>query len=469
MIFMLLFSAFGFAAGGTCDPAHAKELTVGTKGADLLAALADADCVCLGASKGTCSATTALEGASAARTGAAIQIRDQITLDRLVAGGLTLKGTKPDATLALKFEIGDALTYDGDQLSGTSQATDYYSFSSDAGWVAGRAPSPNAKEGLLVLADKTIHKFTVKKGDGDSDSSNSNDTSWCDDDEPGHGVQRICVDKSDGQQIKFIPEMDSYLAPNTRVELRVRVEPKQEVTAKMTGSRQLTAPSVEGYTAGGAGLTSGDGDKAKLKFEVHTFIFAPRKPGSSDLQITVGEKSTTVAEFEVATPIGGAIRVGVGVGTVADTAYQGILAPGSSTYEVVATTEGRFSPELIVGFAPFLEPQGRIYFDPRRQRFAPYVGLGVVAADNKDSETTLSLLRSVYLGGEFEFMHSSSLALAMQLRRVSRLPDAYEVGGPAPGEEVPTVSGYQLGVALIFNVSPEFLEFSRTPFRTKAK
>jgi hypothetical protein len=177
----------------------------------------------------------------------------------------------------------------------------------------------------------------------------------------------------------------------------------------------------------------------------------------------------TVAEFVVPQPVGGAVRIGVAVGTVADTAFQGVLAPGSSTYEVTATTEGRFSPELVVGFAPFLEPQGRIYVDSKRQRLAPYLGLGLVAADSAGDETTLSLLRSVYLGGEFEFMHSSSLALTAQLRRVHRLAEAYDVGGPVDSPAVPTVSGYELGGALVFNVSPEFLEFARTPYRTKAK
>ncbi len=79
------------------------------------------------------------------------------------------------------------------------------------------------------------------------------------------------------------------------------------------------------------------------------------------------------------------------------------------------------------------------------------------------------LMRNPVLLSRRQFaLSAASLAAAGLLRRVDRLSDAYQVGGPVDSADgIATRSGYEVGFALVFNVSPEFLEVARKGVTTK--
>lgn len=256
---------------------------------------------------------------------------------------------------------------------------------------------------------------------------------------------------------------EAILRPNTPVTVCVEHLNTVDIDIVLTGTRGLSVPSVK--------KQAGDGANRKLDGETMTTtteLFSPRKPGPIDVQIKEdGKEARVVAEFEVAEAVAGVVRVGVAVGSVVDADYEVITAPGSDQGEIVDTMYGSIAPELVLGFAPFFDRGGRIYDFGKPNRVAPYIGLGLVEAD-PDNGTTLSVLKSVYLGAEFEIMRSSSVAATVVGKRVNRLADPFQVGGPADSDaDLSTRSGYQIGVAVVFNLSPEFLEVARGGAKAK--
>lgn len=278
----------------------------------------------------------------------------------------------------------------------------------------------------------------------------------------------IVVDRRNGGWVPtFYNGRDAnerILRPNTPVRVCVQHPSNVAVDITLTGSRGLSIPTVSKQT-GNFGSQSSAGTPAMI---TTTEIFSPRKPGSVDVQLKEGEKEArVVAEFEVAEAIAGVVRMGVAVGSVVDANYKVMTAPGSDQSEIVDTLYGSIAPELVLGFAPFFERGGRVYEVGKLNHVAPYIALGLVEADPSGG-STLSILKSVYLGAEFEIMRSSSVAATLVAKRVTRLTDPFQVGGPAASDaDLVTRSGYQVGIALVFNLSPEFLEVARGGAKAK--
>lgn len=286
----------------------------------------------------------------------------------------------------------------------------------------------------------------------------------------GVPTQLVCVDRTrPGVAPVLVPPTGTLLPPNTTVVVRLRCPAEGPCDAALGGSAGYTAGSVDRLSttaASAGGQKSLDEDEAPP--QERTELFAPRKPGIVQLTVTTAAGSEVVAEWVVPQPVGGAVRLGVSLGTVADLSFSAVTAPGSSTPEIVVDGGGWGHPELVLGWAPFLGREGRIYEDPSRpgvrpgrHNLAPYFGLGVLGLDG--DAAALSLLSSAYLGVEWELRRSTSVALTAAVRRVDTLAWPFEVGGPADGDAVPTVSRWAPGLAVVFNLSPEFFEIARQP------
>ncbi len=119
--------------------------------------------------------------------------------------------------------------------------------------------------------------------------------------------------------------------------------------------------------------------------------------------------------------------------------------------------------EVVLGFVPFGR-HGRDYIHPRPQsvppnaRWGPYLGLGLVGTDGSQTK----FLSSTYIGGEWEFARSSSIAFAITGRRVQKLDRGFTVGMAAPSDDPKdfTHNSVAFGAGLVLNVSPDFLRLA---------
>lgn len=284
-----------------------------------------------------------------------------------------------------------------------------------------------------------------------------------------------CLDLTAGGQsrVALTDGPDTILRPDTAVTAVVIHVAGKSVEISADGTRGVFTPGVDqinlGQRTAGGTQDAGKGavDQPTIAYSQSTF--APRTPGHMDITAKVDGTTFKVAELEIATTYASAIRIGVGVNSVVDGAWAAQKINGSDVAEIVQTSGAgtTMSPELVVGFAPFwFDKGGRQYVYPEAGRaaflkkLAPYLGLGIAGLDT-ESTLKFELLHSVYLGGELEFVHHSSVAVAFALRQVDRLQAPYEVGDPFEGSTVPVSPTYLPGFAVIFNVSPEFLTFAQ--------
>ncbi len=300
----------------------------------------------------------------------------------------------------------------------------------------------------------------------------------CADEKPAEGVLVKVELGVNNRKVDIVDKngaaASNILPPNTPITVCVSHAGTIQVTdVSLSGTRGLFQARVADESGMKAELAATD-DRAPARPPSPGLVgvrLAPRKPGPADLTVTWREGSDgpdrpfKVAEFEIAESIAGVVRVGIGIGTVGDPSYEAVTAPGADQPEIVDTTYGIASPELVLGFAPFwLDAQGRMYEGPAaatRNRWAPYVGIGLVNVDT-EGDTSLSLLQSLYLGMEYELIRSSSLAGAIMFRRVDRLAEPFQLGGPVTNtESIGTQGGFLVGVSLVFNVSPEFVEIAK--------
>lgn len=283
-------------------------------------------------------------------------------------------------------------------------------------------------------------------------------------------TQLVCVDATrPGQPPRAAPPMGAILKPNTSLLVRLRCPGDGLCEASLGGQAGFTQGTVDTVRTRAASGESNKSEGDELPPQERTLVFLPRQPGVVQLSVTTSAGTRAVAEWVVPQPVSGAVRLGIAVGSVGDFTFSALTAPGSSTPEIIVGNGGFGQPELVLGWAPFLQRGGRLYEDPARggplpgrHNLAPYFGLGVVAA-GEDGEAAISLLRSAYLGLEWEPRRSTSLALTATVRRVDTLPEPLEVGGPAGGSTVTTVPRWMPGVAVVFNLSPEFFELAGQP------
>lgn len=257
--------------------------------------------------------------------------------------------------------------------------------------------------------------------------------------------------------------------PNIPVLVLVRHERRMRVRVSMGGQVGLFEPGIRDNTGRDGKATAGPGDEPTppLDVIVSRYPFAPRLPGQADIRIRMDEPGkpqtlqSLTLQFIIEKTYAGAIRVGVAsvFGGAVDREYAVQTRPGSDQPEIVATSNSAFDLELTLGFAPFLEffNGGRSYFQGRgRLRFAPYVGIGLL----NQKQNALETLKSLHLGIEAEPNPHFSVALTLVGRRVTRLSPPASVGSPGDPSGPPTSTGYQLGVGVVLNVSPDFLRFA---------
>jgi hypothetical protein len=277
----------------------------------------------------------------------------------------------------------------------------------------------------------------------------------------------LCFDLTGGSIVEHSNIPERLLPPNRALNVVVRHREGEDVGVTITGgTRGVTALGLDG-PSGQASIThQGEGGGSDGKIVLTELTFSPRQSGGSlDVVVTRDGKQVRSAELEVETRYLGAVRVGLALGSAIDQSFGTATPPGSAQPEIVLTggTTDAMQPELVVGFAPFLfEPRGRSYVQPRKafspKRLSPYLGLGVASLDSS-AAVKFSLLKSVYMGFEYELGRNASFGLAAQLRQVTRLADPFELGSPYSGGTVPTVSTYSPGIAVFFNVSPDFFRF----------
>jgi hypothetical protein len=181
------------------------------------------------------------------------------------------------------------------------------------------------------------------------------------------------------------------------------------------------------------------------------------------LEVFEGEQKVNEALIELLVDLtfNSAVRVGVaGIFLDAvDRQFEARAQPGSGQSEIVSTTTGEYDLELVAGFAPFLEKNGRSYTAGGSANFAPYFGIGVLSVSPDGAN--VDFLKSIHLGIEWAPNQNFSIAATGVLRRVTRLAPGLQVGGPVNGD-VPTISTQAFGAAVVLNFSPELLNFAGT-------
>ena len=190
----------------------------------------------------------------------------------------------------------------------------------------------------------------------------------------------------------------------------------------------------------------------------------------------------------------GAFRLGVaiiGAGAL-DHSYSAVTSPGGTGKEIRREQHGVIAPELVVTFSAFPElfrygrfysgnrwrlrrakrksrkrkvPEGSAeeaaeisyyaskprYFSRDNMRFNPLIGVGLVGPGNDGAE----LLKSFYFGMEFDFHRYFAISGGLVVRRVARLAEGYQVGGPVELDTGPTRDGYAPSWFFMVSFTPD--------------
>lgn len=252
------------------------------------------------------------------------------------------------------------------------------------------------------------------------------------------------------------------LRPNTPIYVCVEAPPAVDYSVKVTGDRGSYVPTFANAYEGVGITESGAGAVPTVR---HCYgPFASRKPGDVDVQVSMDKGVTfaTVAELEVSPAYSGAVRIGVGLSTVADHQYEVQTVGGAGQSEIGLRAGGTGQAEFVVGATAFFDKGGRVYEADRTftEHLGLYMGLGILDT-GAEGEISLSVLSSVYLGAEYELSPTAAIAIGPALRRVERLADGYQVGGPIDGTTVPTTQKYRLGAAVVLTLTPDVLRIVR--------
>lgn len=295
----------------------------------------------------------------------------------------------------------------------------------------------------------------------------------------------ICVDAVNGDTAKA-PHISGssgsfhVIKPNTSVLVMVRHLDNTGVRISMGGQVGLTSLGYQNLTgqpeAGQQRSKSGEAASAAPPPSptVSAYSFAPRKVGTADIRVQLLDrgKQSVLDELNVEVLVEqtyiGALRIGIGavLGNAVDRAYVAQKTGGSGQYQLATTTQSVADPELVLGFAPFVldafsggrRYSGDMSFGSLLRRLSPFFGVGVLT----QAPTGIDAFKSFYFGGELELAPSFSIAVTGVLRRVTRPGEGLDIGSPLPDENVPTRTGYDLGWAVVVNLTPDFLRLSST-------
>lgn len=291
------------------------------------------------------------------------------------------------------------------------------------------------------------------------------DTNWC---TAGGTGYTVCLDfyskqlKRGRHRVEVTPrDTNQVLEPNQAIHVIVLRPADATLSIELGGEQGLYPPTDRNLVKDSENEQHADHEEpVEPDFAVEDKLFAPRLPGKANLTVTLtrGEKQDVqVVEFLVEPVYVGAVRLGVAMlaGGATDRGYGVRKVAGSSQQEVVVTSRHKADLELVLGYSAYLSPRG--YANASIFRVEPYVGIGVL----NDSPTGLQTLKSLHAGVEWEPSANFGIALTGVVRRVTRLADGVQVGSPVTGS-APTQEQVDLGVGLVFNLSPEFFRVARS-------
>ncbi|MGM0556030.1 MAG: hypothetical protein ACQEVA_06610 [Myxococcota bacterium] len=280
----------------------------------------------------------------------------------------------------------------------------------------------------------------------------------------------VCVDTHHGRVIhtEIFPRGRRILPPNTPVIVRIYHSENYLVRVKNRGQLGTYVPGVD--TSGFEPEEQGARGGGLARMIVTTHTVPPQLPGEAGIEIEVRDvesgdtADTYLVQYIVEKTYVGALRVGVGAvfSGARDGNYEIRTVPGSSQPEITATDPGFATMELVLGYAAFLESDGRPARGCRTQPIclAPYFGIGLLSTTPDED---LRFLSSLYLGLEIEPVRNFSIAVAGVGRRSTRLRNGFEVGSPvdsAASIDDVTTSAYTLGAAVTLSISPQFFKIA---------
>jgi hypothetical protein len=282
----------------------------------------------------------------------------------------------------------------------------------------------------------------------------------------------VCVDAASGQ-LALTQLLSHVILPNKPIVVVVRYREDKKLRVEILGKRGLFLPGLRDQTPFAdvnRATSAAPRDRAPaLVTAVHSF--APRRPGDADIRIALSDGAGKVAvegtvELSVEETYLGALRLGIApiFGGAIENRYGTRMQPEGTQREIVATTDNALDMQLVLGMSPFVfdwlaDRRGRSYFTGLNRRFAPYVGLGLLNAE----ENSLKFTPSLHAGLELELTPQFSIAVTAVGRNVSRLAPGFEVGSVVDTDEVPTITGFRFGWGVVFNFSPEFLRLAARP------
>lgn len=227
-------------------------------------------------------------------------------------------------------------------------------------------------------------------------------------------------------------------------------------------TRHLPGQTVELALASGEAPTAAPQAEAGMVVrETSRQLLPPPTTGEHHLTASIDGQVRATRSIAVSDRYFGAVRLGLALTSPASRRYTTGAADDTGMAPIERRAGDRIDGELVVGFAPFLDPDGRDYSVDSPLRLAPQVGLGIVSANG--STVRFTALQSYHLGGEVEVFPGLAVATSLTVRRVPRLPDGLDEGDRISStSEVETVGAIRPGLSLSLSYSPKPLRLVRT-------
>lgn len=285
-----------------------------------------------------------------------------------------------------------------------------------------------------------------------------------------------CFDIAEGSTIPELvgPKgLRAIIPPNTTIEVAIRACQEQvglEVTVPVSAGAGL-------FRAGSQPVAPAANVKASAVSDINEprnadpcrrgvshYLLGARQPGPAKISIAVTnrkdpkEKTTLPVNIDVEKTYASALRVGVAAvfGNAVDAEFAAEAIDGAKQAQISRTKGGSADLEVVLGFAPFLNKNGRGDVTSCYPAcFAPYAGLGVVELKT----SALRALTSLHIGAEWSMIPDASIAATLVFRRVTRL-NGQVVGGPV-ATKPSTRETLGVGFGVVVNFSPEFIQFAK--------
>jgi len=305
-----------------------------------------------------------------------------------------------------------------------------------------------------TMASTMASKTTAEPGAA-SAAELAADDSWCVPEAHPAAMPRtflLCLDAEGGPVLTrrydargAVVDRDIRALPTgTYLEVVVRHPEDTEISMELADDRGRSR---------GEELVAPLADAGALRRRTTRRLFAPRAAGTVAITARSGDTVVATEELQVVDRYVGAIRMGVGLTLPAQATYASGPENDAGTAPIIRTSNDIVDGEIVVGFAPFLEPGGRDDLLRRPWNVAPLVALGVVSANGGNVRFTL--FQSFYAGAELELTPNFAIGAALTLRRVDRLAAGYQVDDLLPASDViPTASSFRPGLGLVIGMTP---------------